>query len=58
MNMKKTLAMDLKYLKGIKFHGYLILRLEKNYILRVFDVAIWQLQKISMVFNFAISVKI
>ena len=32
------------YLKGIKFRGYLISRLEKNYILRVF--------------NFAISVKI
>ena len=56
--MKRTLAMDLKYLKGIKFHGYSILRLEKNYILRVFDVAICQLQKISMVFNFAMSVKI
>ena len=43
---------------GIKFHGYLISRLEKNYISRVFNFAIWWLQKISQVFNFAISVKI
>ena len=29
-----------KHLKGIKFRGYLISRLEKNYILRVFNFAI------------------
>ena len=46
------------YFKGIKVCGYLILRLEKKSILRVFIFAIWWLQKISWVFNFAISVKI
>ena len=29
------------YLKGITFRGYLISRLEKNYILWVFNFAIW-----------------
>ena len=33
-----TLIRD--YLKGIKFCGYSISRLEKNYILRVFNFAI------------------
>ena len=42
------------YLKGIKFRGYLISRLEKNYILRVFNFVIWWLQNILRVFNFAI----
>ena len=28
------------YLEGIKFRGYLILRLENNYILRVFNFTI------------------
>ena len=41
-------------LKGIKFCGYLISRLENNYILRVFNFAIWWLQNISRVFNFPI----
>ena len=29
------------YLRGIKFRGYLISRLEKKCILRVFNIAIW-----------------
>ena len=44
--------------EGIKFRGYLISQLEKNYVLRVFNFAIWRLLNISQVFNFAISVKI
>ena len=36
-------------LKGIKFRGYLISQLEKNYILRVFNFRIWLLQNISQV---------
>ena len=35
-----------KYLKSIKFGGYLIPQLKKN-ILRVFNFAIWLLQIIS-----------
>ena len=46
------------YLKGIKFCGYLISRLEKNYNLRVFKFAIRWLQSISRVFNSAFLVKI
>ena len=45
-----------KYLKVIKFPGYLISRLEKNYIFRVFNFAICWLRNISRVLNFAISV--
>ena len=45
------------YLKGTKFRGYLIWRLEKSYILQVFNFAIWKFQNILRVFNFAISVK-
>ena len=47
-----------KYLKGIKFRGYLVSRLEENCVLLVFNFAIWWLQNISRVFNFTISVKI
>ena len=46
------------YLEGIKFRGYLISRLENNYILRVFDFVISSAQNILRVFNFAILVKI
>ena len=46
------------YLEGIKFRGYLISRLENNYILRVFDFVISSAQNILRVFNFAIFVKI
>ena len=46
------------YLEGIKFRGYLISRLENNYILRVFDFVISSAQDILRVFNFAILVKI
>ena len=46
------------YLKGINFCRYLISQLEKNYILWVFNFMIWQLQNISRVFSFVISVKI
>ena len=45
-----------KCLKGIKFSGYLVSQMEKNYNLWVFDFAIWRLQNIPRVFNFAISV--
>ena len=45
-----------KCLKGIKFRGYLVSQMEKNYNLWVFDFAIWRLQNIPRVFNFAISV--
>ena len=31
----------LRCLNGVKFRRYLISRLEKNYILRVFNFAIW-----------------
>ena len=47
-----------EYLKGIKFCGYLISRLEKKNILQVFNFAIWWLPNISWVFNFTILVKI
>ena len=46
------------YFKGIKFRGYLISQLEKTYILRVLNFAIWWFQNISRAFNFAMSVKI
>ena len=46
------------YHKGIKFRGYLILRLEQSYTLPAFNFAIWRLQNISRVSNLAISVKI
>ena len=46
------------YLKGIKLRGYLISRLENNYILGIFNFAILSLQNILRVFNFAILVKI
>ena len=46
------------YLEGIKFRGYLISRLENNYILRVFDFVISSAQNILRVFNFSILVKI
>ena len=45
-------------LKVLKFRGYLISRLEEKNILRVSNFAIWWFQRISRVFNFAISVKI
>ena len=48
--------MCITYLKGIEFRGYLISRLEKDYILQLFNFGIWWLQNISQVFNFAISV--
>ena len=46
------------YLKVVKFCGYLISTLEKKYILREFNFAIWWLQKFFRVLSFAISVKI
>ena len=49
---------DILKLQGIEFCRYLISRLEKYYILRVFTFPIWWLQNISRVFNFAVSVKI
>ena len=45
------------YLQGIKFRGYLISRLENNYILRIFNFAIWSIRNILRVFNFGILVK-
>ena len=38
---EKLKQKQVEYLKGIKFRGSLISRLEKNYILRVINVAIW-----------------
>ena len=33
--------MYITYLKGIEFRGYLISRLEKDYILQLFNFGIW-----------------
>ena len=43
---------------SIKFCRYLIVQFEKHYLLQVFNFAIWWLQNISWIFNFAISIKI
>ena len=48
-NSKLVTKQQTIYLKGIKFRGYLISRLEKNYILQVFNFRIWRLQNISQV---------
>ena len=45
-----------KYLKGIKFRGYLISRLGKKLHFAGIQFVIWWLQNISRVYNFAISV--
>ena len=43
---------------SIKFCRYLILQFEKHCLLQVFNFAIWSLQNISWIFNFATSIKI